>query len=194
MNLLAFADVRTSLELPEVTPDIVLLLGDIPSKMVSRIDKKYSCRKLGVLGNHCHPSNFEDTGIINMHKHIMTFEGITFGGFEGSPQYKERPFGHPTEAEAEVFVEQLKRTPVDILLTHSNPAYGHMELDDAHRGFRAFTDLLLSNKVSHFFHGHLHDPFELSIEGVHVHSVYPYSWIPNLKIPNKRGLILNEFC
>ncbi|MDX1806483.1 MAG: metallophosphoesterase [Paenisporosarcina sp.] len=187
MNLLAFADIRTTLELPEVSPDIVLLLGDIPSKMVSRIDKKYDCRKLGVLGNHCHPSNFSDTSIINMHNHIMTFDGITFGGFEGSPHYKERPYGQHTESEAQAFSDQLSRTPVDILMTHSNPAYGDMDLDNAHRGFKAFTDIILYQQISHYFHGHLHDPFEKQFGKVYVHSVYPFKWIPNLEIPTQKG-------
>lgn len=52
MRILSFADTRTTIELPNLEPDIVFLLGDIPSRVVSKIDKKYKCPKLGVLGNH----------------------------------------------------------------------------------------------------------------------------------------------
>lgn len=180
MKLLAFADVRTTLQLPKVDPDVVLLLGDIPSRMVSKIDKTYSCRKLGVLGNHDHPLNFDDTSVINMHNQIMSFNGITFAGFEGSPVYKNRPFGQHTEAEASCFVNKVRSAHVDILLTHSNPTYGDVELDDAHRGFNAFNELILQEQVTHFFHGHLHDPFTRHVNKCTIHSVYPYLWLPEL--------------
>ncbi|MEK5071747.1 metallophosphoesterase family protein [Sporosarcina sp. FSL K6-1508] len=182
MKLLAFADVRTTLKLPEVEPDIVLLLGDIPSRMVSKIDRMYSCRKLGVMGNHCHQLNFEDTSVINMHNQIMSFDGVTFAGFEGSPVYKEQKFGQQTEAEANAFVQKIGRHRVDILLTHSNPAYGDMDLDDAHRGFQAFNNLIFNEQVTHLLHGHLHDPFTRNVNGCTINSVYPYLWIPDLSI------------
>lgn len=182
MKVLAFADVRTTLQLPEVEPDIVLLLGDIPSRIVSKIDRTYSCRKLGVMGNHCHPLNFEDSSVINMHNQIMTFNGVTFSGFEGSPVYKKRKFGQQTDAEANAFAQKIGRLHIDILLTHSNPAYDDIELDDAHRGFEAFNNLIDEQQVTHLFHGHLHDPFTRQMNGCTIHSVYPYLWIPDLSI------------
>lgn len=59
LHVLTFSDTRTTFELPDVMPDVVFLLGDIPSKMVSKITRKYDCHKVGILGNHCHPQNFE---------------------------------------------------------------------------------------------------------------------------------------
>ena len=101
LSVLAFADTRNTVELPDVSPDVVLLLGDLSSKMVGRIDKKYSCMKLGVFGNHCHPQNLDDTDVINMHNQIKVIEGVTFAGFEGSPVYKQSDFGQHTETECE---------------------------------------------------------------------------------------------
>ena len=185
MNILAFADLRTTFKLPDVEPDLVLLLGDIPSLMVSRINKKYSCTKLGVLGNHCHPSNFDDTDIINMHEKIYTFKGVRVGGFEGSPRYKDRDFGQHAEWEAEQFVRSIGEQHLDILMTHSNPSYTDRELDHAHRGFAAFNDLIMNKQVTHLFHGHLHDPFQKQILDTTIHSVYPSSWIEGLSSKRK---------
>ncbi|WP_034302601.1 metallophosphoesterase family protein [Bacillus cihuensis] len=174
MRILAFADTRTSLQLPDENPDLVLLLGDIPSIMVSRIDRKYNCKKFGVLGNHCHPEVFAGTNVQDIHNIIVTHCGLTLAGFEGSPKYKDRPFGHHSEEEAELFIATVGNKHIDILITHSNPAYGDMELDYAHRGYQAFSQLILKEQISHFFHGHLHDPFNKKIGKTTIHSVYPY--------------------
>ncbi len=115
-----------------------------------------------------------------MHNQILSFEGITFAGFEGAPVYKERKFGQQTESEADAFISRVGNRHIDILLTHSNPAYGDMELDDAHRGFEAFNNLIFKEQVTHLFHGHLHDPFIRQVGECTIHSVYPYLWIPDL--------------
>lgn len=177
MKILAFADARTSLALPDVEPDIVLLLGDIPSILLSKINRRYTCKKLGVLGNHCHPSNFDDMDILNMHNQVIEWNGMTFGGFEGSPIYKDRPFGQHSEAEAQSFIDRIGNRHIDVMLTHSNPAYGDKVLDNAHRGFESFNRLFLNKQVGMFFHGNLHDPFKKEIEGCQVYSVYPYLWL-----------------
>ncbi len=177
MKILAFADMRTTTELPDVQPDIVLLLGDIPSKMVSRIDRKYSCTKLGVLGNHCHPDNFNDTSIINMHEQIKMIDGLVFAGYEGSPYYKERDFGQHTENECSHFIKKIGEQHIDVLLSHSNPAYGDMELDEAHRGFSSMNSLFFNKQVSHMFHGHLHDPFNRQVIDTKIYSVYQILYI-----------------
>lgn len=175
LNILAFADTRTSIELPDCKPDLVLLLGDIPSLMTARINKKYSCPKLGVFGNHCHPSNFDDKDIVNIHERIVTINGCRIAGFEGAPRYKEQKFGQHTESEVASFISTITH-PVDIFVAHSNPVYESMqdELDHTHRGFLSFNHLMAEKKVKHFFHGHLHDPFQIEIDQTKVYSVYPY--------------------
>lgn len=184
MKILAFADIRTTLVLPDVEPDVVLLLGDVPSKMVYRIDKKYNCHKLGVLGNHCHPSNFNDSSVINMHGKSIVIDGMTFAGFEGVPPYKDREYGQHTETELLTFIRKLGDRHIDVLLMHSNPAYGDMELDHAHRGYESVNSMIFNNQVANIFHGHLHEPFIRTVEGTTIHSVYPYSWITDLPIKN----------
>lgn len=179
LNILAFADTRTSLVLPECEPDLVLLLGDIPSKITNRVDKKYHCPIVGVFGNHCHPLNFEDTSILNIHEKVITIKGITIAGFEGAPKYKEKKFGQHSEREAVRFISSINK-PVDIFIAHSNPVYDDMNLDDTHKGFEAFNELFFGprDNIKYFFHGHLHDPFHKQINHSNVYSVYSYLYLP----------------
>ncbi|WP_307476271.1 metallophosphoesterase family protein [Cytobacillus purgationiresistens] len=141
---------------------------------MSKVNRKYSCPKLGVFGNHCHPSNFDDTEVMNIHENIVRIKGLTIAGFGGAPKYKDKLFGQHTEEEAAAFVTQIYQQNIDILITHSNPAYENMTLDHAHRGFTSFNTLINNNKINHLFHGHLHDPFTKNINEITIHSVYPF--------------------
>ncbi|TYS60548.1 hypothetical protein FZD47_20260 [Bacillus infantis] len=170
LHVLAFSDTRTTLELP----DVVFLLGDIPSKMVSKITRKYDCHKVGILGNHCHPQNFEGYDVHNLHQKVISVNGYRIAGFEGTPRYKENTKGQHTEEEAQSFLDTLTEQQIDIFLAHSNPAYGDLPLDDAHRGFHSFNSMILNNAVKYFFHGHLHNPFQRIMNNTRVYSVYPF--------------------
>jgi uncharacterized protein len=174
MRILAFADVPNGgFVLPDEQPDLVLLLGDIFYRNVLRIDRKYQCPKVGVLGNHDKAHFFDDTDVINVHRKIVKVNGLTIAGFEGSPKYNNKPFGQHLEIEAEQFVANIYRKKIDIFLAHSNPVYPHTD-QDSHRGFQAFNDLFDYGTVRYFFHGHIHEPFETTINQTRVFSVYPY--------------------
>lgn len=173
MKVLAFADIPSRFVLPDEQPDIVLLLGDIFYRNVLRIDHKYSCPKVGILGNHDKSHYFDDTDIINAHRTIVEVEGLRIAGFEGCPRYNSKPFGQHSEMEAKQFVSAIRNEQLDMFLAHSNPVYNETE-QDAHRGFSSFNDLFENKLVNHFFHGHLHDPFELLENQTQVYSVYPY--------------------
>lgn len=173
MRILAFADIPSGFELPDVQADMVFLLGDIFYRNVLRIDRKYKCPKVGVLGNHDKAYYFEDTEIINAHRTIVEVNGLKIAGFQGSPKYNDKPFGQHLEIEAEVFVASMYRHKVDFFLAHSNPVYPHTD-QDSHRGFAAFNDLIHYETTKHFLHGHLHDPFELVENNTKIYSVYPY--------------------
>lgn len=103
--------------------------------------------------------------------------GWKIAGFEGCPKYKERFFGHHLEREAESFIKELYSESLDIFIAHSNPVYGDMELDEAHRGFQSFNRLIIDKEVPFFFHGHLHDPFEKTLNKTHIYSVYPFLYV-----------------
>lgn len=175
MKVLVFSDLPSGFNLPDSEPDLVLLLGDIFYRNVLKIDHKYKCLKVGVLGNHDKAHYFEDTSIINIHRDIQTIEGITFAGFQGSPKYNDKPFGQHLEIEAEAYVASIYRKPIDIFLAHSNPAYENLPSnDDTHRGFKAFNDLFHYQTAKNFFHGHLHEPFQMKQGNTNIYSVYPY--------------------
>jgi uncharacterized protein len=175
MKVVAFADIPTGFNFPDIQPDLVLLLGDISYRNVLLIDHKYQCLKVGVLGNHDKAHFFDDTSVINIHGKIQTINGITFSGFQGCPRYNNKPFGQHLEIEAEAFVATIYDKPIDFFLAHSNPVYKEVSTnDESHRGFEAFNDLIQNQQVKHFFHGHLHEPFCFKIGKTTVHSVYPY--------------------
>jgi Icc-related predicted phosphoesterase len=158
MNFIIYSDIQgIELELPNIEPDFVLLLGDIEWRDVKRIDNHFKCPKLGVLGNHDRIDTFGNTSIIDMHEKVLEIYGIKFAGFGGSPVYNHKP-GSPQydEGDAASFVKKVDN--VDIFLAHSNPAFEHnMDKTDAHRGFASFTELIERTKTPYFLHGHLHE-------------------------------------
>lgn len=173
MNILLCADMRTSVKLPNINPDLVILLGDIPRLMVSKIDRQYKCRKLGVLGNHDDHYFFDGTEVENIHNKIISVEGVRIAGFEGSPVYKTKGFGQHSEGTCAEFAKKISNEEIDILVAHSNPVYPKdINADEAHRGFESFNHLLSMNSIRYMFHGHLHDPFVTTLHNTEVHSVY----------------------
>ncbi len=156
LTVLAFADMHSrDLQLPDIQPNVVVLLGDIGFRDVDRINAAYSCPKIGVFGNHDGPDYFDDTEIINLHSKKITIEGITFGGFGGARRYSDKPFGQYEEEEAEQALERLDR--VDVFLAHDGPANQSEPTDRAHRGFGAFASYIKTYKPSYFLHGHMHE-------------------------------------
>ena len=178
MKVLIFSDVPSSgFELPELEPDLVILLGDIFYRNVLRIDRKYQCSKVGVLGNHDKAYYFDDTNIVNVHKQLISLNGLKIAGFQGSPIYNDKPFGQHTDVEAESFIKSIDEETIDLFLAHSNPVYNDTVNDNAHRGFKAFNRLIQNNKVSYFLHGHLHDPFQIKERDTSIISIYPFQVI-----------------
>ena len=92
MKLLVLSDFHGAGTMPEATPDLVILLGDIDYYEIRKIDEKYTCPKLGILGNHDGPDYFEGTNVVNLHKQVVEVSGLTFAGFEGCPRYNTRGY------------------------------------------------------------------------------------------------------
>lgn len=174
MQILIFADIPTTdFDFPNIQPDLILLLGDISYRQILRIDRKYHCSKIGVFGNHDKPYFFDDTAIQNAHARILTMNGLTISGFQGSPKYNNKPFGQHTDEEVKAFTRTLHNQSIDIFISHSNPMYKDTQDDDTHKGFKAFNELLQKGSVRYFFHGHLHDPSHISVGEKQIYSVYP---------------------
>jgi Icc-related predicted phosphoesterase len=153
-------------------PDFVLLLGDIDSKGVQRIDKAYDCPKYGVLGNHDVPSTFSNSSVMNIHGKVVEHNGLKIAGFGGCPRYN-RKSGQYTEEEARQFIETLG--VVDIFIAHANPMWTfNDDPTDPHRGFQAFAEYIYEKKPVYFLHGHLHSNETYMVGRTMVCCVYPY--------------------
>ncbi|MCM3389976.1 hypothetical protein M3649_17800 [Ureibacillus chungkukjangi] len=178
MKILALSDARSTIELPDVAADLVVLLGHIPSKLVKRIDEQYDCMKVGLLSDKCHPTVYEDTSIVDIHKRVFTYEGLRFAGYGGVPLFREEEsIGQYSESETEFFVKQLAVSNVDVLLSYSNLAYGDLTASHAKDGFLAYNQIILENMVSTIIHGRLMQPLERKMGNVKIHSVYPFAEI-----------------
>lgn len=173
MKTLIMSDLHGFGELPEIQPELVILLGDIEYYEIRKIDKKYNCVKMGVLGNHDAPDYFDNTSIINLHGQITHFNGYKIAGFQGCPKYNKRNFCQYMDEQVEEVLKDMER--VDIFVAHSNPMLeANFDLQDAHRGFNSFTKYIEKNQPRYFFHGHIHDDKKIKIGETELISVFPY--------------------
>lgn len=159
MKILTVADrpPRQKIEtIIENNPDIELicLLGDLNIFDLSGLQNINHIPKIGVYGNHCSGTYFEEFGVQNLHLKTFLYNSLTFGGFEGSVRYKKNPYAKMyTQEEAQ---ELLKEFPyVDVFLTHC-PPYGINDEpgEIAHQGFIALKEYVENNKPKYLLHGH----------------------------------------
>ncbi|MFJ8519460.1 metallophosphoesterase family protein [Lysinibacillus xylanilyticus] len=179
MKILAFSDIRTTLEIPKKEVDLVILLGNIPSKMVSKICSLYDeVPVLGLLSKRCHPSLYTDTSVVNIHHKCFEYGGLRFAGFGGEPRehdYEEEQV-HDDKNVTD-FIKQLEMSNVDVLITYTNPSYGDVKGSLASDGFQAYNKLILNGYVKNIIHGRIRNPFKRTLVNVNIESVYPFSLI-----------------
>ncbi|MFJ7890389.1 hypothetical protein ACIQYL_20215 [Lysinibacillus xylanilyticus] len=177
MKVLAFSDLRTTEELPNENPDLVVLLGHIPSKKVNEIAQKYDCPMVGLLSNSCSPRLYEGTSIVNLHQRVVEIDGIRIAGFGGVPLHNNDSFGYYSEEAADKFVEQLSVSNVDVLISYSNLAYGDIKGPNAKDGFKAYNRIVIEGISKYMIHGRLYSDFKRKLGGTEIFSVYPYRLI-----------------
>jgi len=133
--------------------DLIITLGDLEYLQIVELGQITNIPKIGVYGNHCTPGYMEDLGIFNLHLQTFEFNGISFGGFEGSPRYKHDPYAKMyTDDEAAILLQQLPN--VDVLISHSPPRGINDEDDPAHIGFQALRTYIEQKQPRYFLHGH----------------------------------------
>lgn len=159
MKILAIADrapkesIRAILE-RESNVDLVCTLGDLDYFSLLELKEVYDIPKIGVYGNHCSGTYFEELGIKNMHLSTFEYKGFIFGGFEGSVRYKSDPQAPMyTQEEASQMLATFPR--VDVMLGHS-PPYGINDEPEeiAHQGFKALREYVEKYKPKYLLHGH----------------------------------------
>ena len=178
MKILIFSDLHGEPPpLLEEEPDMVFLLGDIPWRDVKKIDRHYTCPKLGVLGNHDPLDTYQGTSVVHVHQTCITVKGLTIAGFDGCPRYNEKTHS-PQYDEGDVtrFTETLD--DVDIFLAHSNPRIKDSRATrDSHRGFFAYTTMIEEGRVGVFCHGHTHENAIVQHGNTYVVTTYGMRWI-----------------
>ena len=157
MKILAIADRPPKQSINKIlssdSVDLIITLGDLDFFDLKELKDINDIPKIGVYGNHCSGKYFESLGIKNMHLQTWEFQGITFGGFEGSLKYKNSNAIMYTQDEASRLLEDFPK--VDVLLAHS-PPYGINDEpgDPTHTGLVALKKYIEKNQPKYFLHGH----------------------------------------
>jgi Icc-related predicted phosphoesterase len=167
MKLLALSDYDSfRYTLGKEPADVLISCGDIADQVILEVAEAVQCsRILAVRGNHDNIDPFQ-APILDLHLTTYTYDGIRFGGFNGSWRYKPR--GNYLYEQPEV--EQLLRTfpPVDVFVAHNSPRHIHDRDDNVHLGFKAFVDYIHRVHPRLFLHGHQHMNKETCIGGTRV--------------------------
>jgi Icc-related predicted phosphoesterase len=157
MNILTIADTKPKrpiadwLEKEQI--DLIITLGDLERTDIIGLEQVKHIPKIGVYGNHCFPGYMEELGIHDMHMHTWSFNGLTFGGFEGCVRYKNNP--HVKMYTQEEAVALMSHFPyVDVLITHCPPFGINDNNDPAHVGFHALRTYVEEKQPKYLLHGH----------------------------------------
>lgn len=145
--------------------DLIISCGDLPSVYLEFLTSVLTVPMFYVRGNHDEHYDESPPGGDNLHKRVVTYNGITLAGLEGSIRYNKGKIQY-TDAEMMMMVLQmgpqlrLRRMMhgfgVDIFVTHS-PAKGIHDADDLpHNGFPSFLRFLDWYRPRYMIHGHVH--------------------------------------
>jgi Icc-related predicted phosphoesterase len=134
--------------------DVLLSLGDVWDATIEKAMARYRPKKVfAVRGNHDSDGPLP-AGVTSLHLRVESFQGLTFGGFNGSWRYKPR--GHYLYEQEEVS-RVLRTFPrVDIFVAHNCPQGIHERDDDVHQGFAGFLEYIDRVCPAYFIHGHQH--------------------------------------
>ena len=181
MKILAIADrapkesIRIVLE-REPAIDLVCTLGDLDLFSLIELKDIHDIPKIGVYGNHCSGRYFDELGIKNMHLSTFAYNGLLFGGFEGSVRYKSDPYALLyTQEEASHMLADFPR--VDVMLCHC-PPYGINDEPDeiSHQGFKALRKYIETYTPKYLLHGHTYPTGNNLVTEYHgTNIIYVYS-------------------
>lgn len=176
MNILILADLDDfHWEYGNQNADIIISCGDLYDQVILEAAEKNKCNKIfAVKGNHDFADNFKKP-IVDLHLKVVEYEGISFGGFNGSWKYKDKGLFMYSQQEVRELLTSFP--PVDIFLAHNSPRGIHDRDDTAHQGFDAFNDYIQRCKNKLFIHGHQHVKLETRVAETKVIGVYGYNII-----------------
>lgn len=188
-------------------PDVDLIIGcgDLPFYYLDFLVSALDVPLLYVRGNHDGTPQYTMDGRVltgvpgglDIHGRVVTLQGLTLAGLEGSMRY--RPDDPLMYSEGEMGWEMTRLLPqllwrrfrygraLDILVTHSPPYQIHDRRDRAHSGFKLFHDFMRLFRPRYLLHGHVHVyrrdvPCVTRYQDTIVVNVYPYRLL-NLGAP-----------
>lgn len=181
MNILAIADRRPKIDIPEVVKqhnvELIVTLGDLTREDILGLAQVRHVPKIGVYGNHDSGRYMPELGIMNIHRKIWDFAGLRFGGFEGCVRYKDNP-------EAIMYTQQEAKKlmvgypAVDVFISHCPPKGINDEDSVAHQGFDALREYMDLVHPKLWLHGHTY-PDEETVQKQHgttrIEYVFGYS-------------------
>lgn len=144
--------------------DCIISCGDLPPVYLEFIVSILNIPLYYVRGNHDEIYTEKPPGGDDLHRRIITFQGLTIVGLEGSIQYNNGLIQYTDSQMYRMVVGMapqilLQRTlgrRIDLLITHS-PAYGIHDADDLpHTGFKSLLRFMDWYKPRYMLHGHVH--------------------------------------
>lgn len=145
--------------------ELVISCGDMPAVYLEFITSVLSVPLFYVRGNHDEMYDETPPGGENLHGRVVTYNGLTFVGLEGSIRYND---GRIQYSEREMRRIVLGLAPrlryrrwrygfgADFLVAHAPPRGIHDQEDIPHRGFEAFLTFLRWYRPRYMVHGHVH--------------------------------------
>lgn len=134
--------------------DLVIGCGDLPQHVLTHAAYQCECKNImAVNGNHDPERDFT-APVESLHLKIRELGGLTFGGFNGTWQYKPGGFHLYSQEQAAELLHAFPR--VDVMVTHNSPSGVHERGDPAHTGFIGLRQYILRTRPRFLFHGHQH--------------------------------------
>jgi predicted phosphodiesterase len=156
--------------LPCERADVLVSCGDLGDQTILTAARAVGCHRVfAVKGNHDGGGPFP-APIMDLHLRIEEFDGLRFGGFNGSWRYKPR--GHFLYEQDEVERQLAAFPPVDVFVAHNSPRRVHDRDDEVHFGFEGFNSYIRRVQPRLFLHGHQHVNQETLVGRTHVVGIY----------------------
>lgn len=160
--------------------DILVSCGDLFDQVIIEAAQAYNCSLiLAVKGNHDNDFSFTEP-IQDLHLRHYVYEGLSFGGLNGS--WRHKPKGQFLYSQAEAHTMLSKFPAVDIFLSHNSPKGIHDREDGIHYGFDGLNTYINKAKPMIVIHGHQHINSEIQIEDTRIIGVYGHRLIETLLI------------
>lgn len=180
MKALVIADHNPQINIPDIVKNegiqLVITLGDLEREDILGLETINHIPKIGVYGNHDSGQYMTELGIMDLHLKLWTFNGLTFGGFQGCVRYKQNPDAIMyTQEEANELMKGFPR--VDVFICHCPPRGINDEEEIAHQGFDALRTYLDAKKPHILLHGHTYPTDEEIVKqhgATRIEYVYEY--------------------